>query len=61
MYDVCTSIPTFVHVTDARSSDVEVLDTLKMEQGSYYVLDRGYVDFMRLWGYTSNVPSLLRD
>lgn len=49
LYDVKTSIPTFVHVTPASVHDVNVLDALEYEAGGYYVLDKGYVDFERLF------------
>jgi hypothetical protein len=49
LYDVKTSIPTFVHITPASVHDVNVLDVLEYEAGGYYVLDRGYVDFERLF------------
>ena len=49
LFDVKTNIPCFVHVTEASVHDVNVLDELEYEKGSYYVLDKGYVDFERLW------------
>ena len=49
LFDVKTNIPCFVHVTEASVHDVNVLDELEYEKGSYYVLDKGYVDFKRLW------------
>ncbi len=47
--DVKTSIPCFVHITDGATHDVHGLDVLKYETGGFYVLDRGYVDFERLF------------
>jgi len=49
LIDVRTSIPCFVHVTDGATHDVHGLDVLKYETGGFYVLDRGYVDFERLF------------
>ncbi len=49
LYDVKTSIPVFVQVTAASVHDVNGLDALTYEAGGYYVLDRGYVDFERLY------------
>jgi hypothetical protein len=48
LYDVKTSIPTFIHITKASVHDVNALDELTYEVGGYYVMDRGYVDFERL-------------
>lgn len=49
LIDVKTSIPCFVHITDGATHDVHGLDVLKYETGGFYVLDRGYVDFKRLF------------
>ena len=49
LIDVKTSIPCFVHITDGATHDVHGLDVLKYETGGFYVLDRGYVDFERLF------------
>jgi hypothetical protein len=48
LIDVKTSIPCFVHITDGATHDVNGLDALKYENGGFYVLDRGYLDFKRL-------------
>ncbi len=40
-----TRIPTFIHVSDEKMHDVNVLDILAPEPGAFYVMDRGYVDF----------------
>jgi hypothetical protein len=53
LIDVKTSIPCFVHITDGTVHDVNGLDVLKYENGGFYVLDRGYLDFGRL--FTINV------
>jgi len=49
LYDVKTSIPCFVLITNAKTNDVNAMDHLRYEQGSYYIFDRGYVDFSRLY------------
>lgn len=43
------SIPEFIHISDGKMHDVNVLDILVTEPGSFYVMDRGYVDFARLY------------
>jgi hypothetical protein len=43
------SIPEFIHISDGKLHDVNVLDILLAEPGSFYVMDRGYVDFARLY------------
>jgi len=48
-YDVRTSIPVFMHVSAASVHDVNVMDELTYEPGSYYIFDRGYLDFERLY------------
>ena len=47
--DLRGSIPTFIEITPGKVHDVNVLDALVFEPGAYYVLDRGYVDFTRLF------------
>jgi hypothetical protein len=42
------AIPTFIHISDGKLHDVNVLDILIPEPGSFYVMDRGYLDFARL-------------
>lgn len=49
LYDVKTAIPTFVHISTAKVHDVKALDELIIEPGGYYIMDRGYVDFERLY------------
>ena len=43
------SIPEFIHISDGKLHDVNVLDILIAEPGAFYVMDRGYVDFARLY------------
>ena len=49
LYDIKTSIPCFIHVSTASVHDVNALDLLYYEPGGYYILDRGYVDYERLF------------
>lgn len=49
LLDLRGNIPSFIHITDGKGSDVSVLDILIPEAGAIYVMDRGYVDFARLF------------
>ena len=49
LLDVRSNIPSFIHITDGKVHDVNVLDVLVPEPGSFYVMDRGYLDFARLY------------
>ncbi len=49
LLDLRGSIPTSVYVTSGRVNDVRVLDQLVLEAGAFYLLDRGYVDYRRLY------------
>ena len=49
LYDVKTSIPSYIHVSTASVHDVNALDLLYYEPDGYYILDRGYVDYKRLF------------
>jgi transposase len=51
LLDIRGSIPSFVLITPARSSDVSALDHLGLEAGSFYVMDRGYIHFARLYRF----------
>ena len=44
------NIPEFVHISDGKMHDVNVLDILGIVPGAFYVMDRGYIDFERLYG-----------
>ena len=48
LLDLRGNIPSFIHISDGKLHDVNVLDQLAFEAGSFYVMDRGYVDFARL-------------
>jgi Domain of unknown function (DUF4372)/Transposase DDE domain len=49
LLDLRGSIPAFLHISDGKLHDVNVLDILPIEAGAFYVMDRGYVDFTRLY------------
>jgi hypothetical protein len=48
-YDVRTSIPVFIDVTAASTHDVNAMDNITYEPGSFYIFDRGYLDFERMY------------
>jgi len=48
LLDLRGAIPAFIHISDGKLHDVNVLDMLVFEAGAFYVMDRGYVDFSRL-------------
>ena len=48
LLDLRGNIPTFLHISDGKLHDVNVLDLLLPEPGAFYVMDRGYIDFERL-------------
>jgi len=47
--DLRGAIPTVIHITDGTTHQVTVLDELLIEPGAFYLLDRGYLDFCRLY------------
>jgi len=49
LLDLRGNIPSFISITDGKIHDVNVLDTLIAEPGSFYIMDRGYLDFERLY------------
>ena len=52
LLDLRGNIPTFIGITDGTASDVTMLDEILPEAGAFYVMDRGYVDFARLYVFT---------
>ena len=52
LLDLRGNIPTFISITDGKVHDVNILDEILPEAGAFYVMDRGYVDFERLYGFT---------
>ncbi|HZL53677.1 MAG TPA: IS4 family transposase [Terracidiphilus sp.] len=49
LLDLRGAIPAFIHISDGKLHDVNVLDILLVEAGSFYIMDRGYLDFVRLY------------
>ena len=49
LLDLRGSIPSFIHITDGKTHEVNVLDELAIEPGAFYLMDRGYLDFARLY------------
>jgi len=49
LMDLEGAIPTFIHISDGRLHDVNVLDIIPIMAGSIYIMDRGYLDFERLY------------
>ena len=52
LYDITTQIPAFIHITAATVNDVNAMDYIPYESGAYYIFDRGYVDYTRLYKIT---------
>lgn len=51
LLDVRGSIPTMITISEGKQADVRILDELILEPGAFYVMDRGYVDFKRLYRF----------
>ena len=49
LYDVETQVPAFIHITEAKVNDVKAMDAIPYESGSYYIFDRAYNDYKRLF------------
>jgi IS4 transposase len=52
LLDLRGDIPTFIRITDGKVHDVNILDELLIETGAFYVMDRGYIYFARLYAFT---------
>jgi transposase len=52
LLDLHGNIPTFIRITDGKVHDVNILDEISPEAGAFYVMDRGYIDFERLYMFT---------
>ena len=52
LLDLHGNIPTFIRITDGKVHDVNILDEIIPEAGAFYVMDRGYIDFERLYVFT---------
>ncbi len=55
LIDLRGNIPRFVHVSSGKMHDVKALGLLALEAGALYVIDRGYVDFARLYVFQTNM------
>jgi hypothetical protein len=54
LLDLRGSIPTFIHISDGKLHEVNTLDIVPLEAGAFYVMDRGYLDFERLYTITQS-------
>lgn len=54
LYDIKTSIPSFIHISEASLHDVNTMDLLYYEAGGYYIFDRAYIDYDRLYRIHQN-------
>lgn len=54
LFDINTQIPAFVHITPASVQDMNVMDYLFYETDAYYIFDRGYIDYTRLYKITQH-------
>jgi hypothetical protein len=52
LFDITTQIPAFIHITAATVNDVNAMDLIPYESDAYYIFDRGYVDYTRLYRIT---------
>lgn len=50
LLDLRGSIPNFIHISDGKTHEVKSMDLIEFQAGSFYVMDRGYMDFGRLYG-----------
>jgi hypothetical protein len=55
LLDLKGSIPCFIHITSGKVHDVNVLDVLPLEAGAFYVMDKAYTDFKRLYNFTKSM------
>jgi len=54
LLDLHGSIPSFIDITDGKVHDVNILDRIPVEPASFYIMDRAYLDFSRLYSITEN-------
>jgi len=52
LLDLRGNIPSFIRITDGKTGDINILDEIIPEAGAFYVMDRGYLDFARLFVFT---------
>ena len=51
LLDLRGNIPTFIHISDGKVHEVNILDQLLPEPGAFYIMDRGFLDFERLYRF----------
>ena len=54
LFDINTNIPVFIHITEANIHDVNAMDIINYERFAYYIFDRDYVDYLRLYRITKS-------
>ena len=59
LMDLRGSIPCFIHITEGKTHDVNILDKLTLEPTSFYIMDRAYVNFRRLYTFTQSLAFFL--
>ena len=59
--DLRGNIPIFMHISDGKMHDVNALDLLMPETGAFYIMDRGYLDFARLFRWHTAGAFLLSE
>jgi len=59
LFDITTQIPAFIHITPASVHDMNAMDHLQYEPEAYYIFDRGYVDYTRLYKITMHSASFV--
>lgn len=55
LVDLRGNIPCFIHISHGKMHDVTALDHLALEPGAFYIMDRGYIDFARLYAFTQQM------
>jgi Domain of unknown function (DUF4372)/Transposase DDE domain len=55
LLDLRGNIPCFIHISQGKMADVKALDQLLLEAGAFYVMDRGYIDFARLFRFQAGM------
>lgn len=60
LIDLRGNIPCFVHISNGKMHDVKALDHLPVEAGAFYVMDRGYIDFTRLYRFQTSMAFFIK-
>ena len=60
LMDLRGNIPCFIRITEGKTHDVNLLDELILEPGAFYIMDRGYTDFARLYTFTQQAAFVIR-